>query len=244
MRLYNELAEWWDVFSPPADYVEEAEHLLTLLQPERSPRLTLLELGSGGGSMASHLGRYFALTLTDVSAAMLDVSRRVNPTSEHIQGDLRTLALGREFDRVLLHDAVMYMTTEQDLFAALETARKHCRAGGRVIIAPDYVTETFTPTSAKGGYDAPDGRGLRYLEWTWDPDPNDTVAEAAFAFIMRTPTGEVHVDSDRHRFGIFPRATWQRLLLQAGLRGTTIIDPWDRDIFVGQPESPVIVASV
>jgi SAM-dependent methyltransferase len=237
MRLYSDLAEWWDVFSPPVHYVEEAEHLLTLLEPAAGSRQTLLELGSGGGSLASHLAAYYDLTLTDVSPAMLAVSRRVNPAAEHIQGDLRTLVLGRQFDRVLLHDAVMYMITEQDLLAALTTARRHCRPDGRVVVAPDFVTETFAPATESGGDDAPDGRGLRYVEWSWDPDPNDTHAEVVFAFILRAANGTVRIDSDQQRFGIFPRATWQRLFGRAGLRGDVIIDPWNRDVFVGYPDA-------
>jgi SAM-dependent methyltransferase len=235
VRLYTELAEWWDVFSPPVHYVEEAEHLLTLLEPVDGLRQTLLELGSGGGSLASHLASHYDLTLTDLSPAMLAVSRRVNPAAEHIQGDLRTLALGREFDRVLLHDAVMYMTTEKDLLAALTTARRHCRPDGRVVVLPDFVTETFASVTESGGDDAPDGRALRYLEWIWDPDPADSLAEAVFAFVLRDSDGAVRFDSDRQRFGLFPRATWRRLLARAGLRGTVVMDPWNRDVFVGHP---------
>ena len=71
----------------------------------------MLELGSGGGSLASHLKRQFTLTLTDLSEGMLAQSRAVNPEAEHIAGDMRTLRLHREFDYVLVHDAVCYMTS-------------------------------------------------------------------------------------------------------------------------------------
>ena len=70
----------------------------------------MLELGCGGGSLAFHFKAQLQLTLTDRSAAMLEVSRAMNPECEHVLGDMRTLNLGREFDRVFLHDAVMYPT--------------------------------------------------------------------------------------------------------------------------------------
>ena len=41
---------------------------------------------------------------------MLELSRTLNPDCEHLEGDMRTLRLGRTFDAVLIHDAVMYMT--------------------------------------------------------------------------------------------------------------------------------------
>lgn len=196
---------------------------------------TLLELGCGGGSLASHLSQHYQMTLTDRSAPMLQVSRRVNPSAEHLEGDMRTLDLGRQFDRVLMHDAIMYATTERDLLAALATARRHCRSDGRVIVVPDHVAETYAPGTETGGEDAPDGRGLRYLEWWWDPDPADTQYEVAYAFLLREPAGELRVELDRHHFGLFPRQTWLSLFEQVGLRPEVVVDPWKRDVFIGVP---------
>lgn len=67
------------------------------------------------GASPSTWGRDFELTLTDRSPEMQEVSRAVNPEAEHLVGDLRTLDLGRQFDRVLRHDAVMYLLTETEL---------------------------------------------------------------------------------------------------------------------------------
>ena len=75
----------------------------------------MLELGSGGGNNASHLKRRFQLTLVDRSPEMLAVSRRLNPECEHVEGDMRTVRLGRTFDAVFVHDAIAYITTEDDL---------------------------------------------------------------------------------------------------------------------------------
>lgn len=52
---------------------------------------------------------------------------------------MRALRLGRTFDAVLIHDAIMYMTGEEDLRAALVMAHEHCKPGGVVVIAPDWV---------------------------------------------------------------------------------------------------------
>jgi ubiquinone/menaquinone biosynthesis C-methylase UbiE len=69
--------------------VEEAADLIPRLRERLGPgRPTVLELGSGGGSLASHLTRDFEMTLTDRSAGMLAVSRSVNPQCEHVQGDM------------------------------------------------------------------------------------------------------------------------------------------------------------
>lgn len=40
---------------------------------------------------------------------------------------MRTVRLGRTFDAVFVHDAVDYMTSEDDLRHVIETAFVHCR---------------------------------------------------------------------------------------------------------------------
>jgi len=51
------------------------------------------------------------------SEPMQALSRALNPECEHVLGDMRTLRLGRAFDVAFVQDAVMYMTSEEDLLA-------------------------------------------------------------------------------------------------------------------------------
>ncbi|HTE71214.1 MAG TPA: class I SAM-dependent methyltransferase, partial [Actinomycetes bacterium] len=211
-RLYGDLAAWWPLFSAPADYAEEAAfYRRTLVEASERPPATVLELGSGGGNNASHLKAHFRLTLVDLSPGMLEVSRALNPECEHVEGDMRTVRLGRVFDAVFVHDAIDYMTTERDLRQAMETAFEHCRDGGVALFVPDHVTETFETAVDHGGHDGPD-RALRYLEWTWDPDPTDTTYVVDYAYLLRSPDGSVHVEHDRHIEGLFGRDEWLRWL--------------------------------
>ena len=59
------------------------------------PLRTVLELGSGGGNNASFFKRRFEMVLVEPSAGMRNVSRALNPECEHIDGDMRTVRLGR-----------------------------------------------------------------------------------------------------------------------------------------------------
>lgn len=216
-KLYTELASWWPLLSAPAEYAEEAEfYWRTLAEACDRPPRTLLELGSGGGNNASFLKHHVAeLVLVDVSAGMLEVSRALNPECVHVEGDMRTVRLGRQFDAVFVHDAIVYMTTEADLRRAIETALVHCRPGGAALFAPDHVRENFRPSTDHGGHDA-GRRGLRYLEWTWDPDPNDTTHRMDLTYVFHEPDGSVHVELDQHVCGLFPRATWLGLIEKTG----------------------------
>jgi SAM-dependent methyltransferase len=233
-RMYDDLAAWWPLLSPPEDYAEEIEDLVARLGSQLpGAGATLLELGSGGGSFASHLKRRFRITLTDISPAMLAVSRGVNPECEHLVGDMRTLRLDRRFDMVLIHDAIVYATTPAAVQESLRTAAHHCRPGGLVVVLPDHTRETFEPSTDDGGHDAPDGRGLRFLEWTWDPDPEDDTCLVDYAFLLRQADGSVSVEHDRHLEGLFSRTQWLQWMDEAGLPARGEIDPWRREVFIG-----------
>jgi len=213
-KLYQELAEWWPLVSSPDDYADEAGQYAALLNTACRPE-RVLELGSGGGNNASHLKKHFEMTLVDLSPQMLQVSRNLNPECDHRQGDMRSVRLGTLFDAVFIHDAVGYMTTAADLFRAIETSLAHCRPGGASLFVPDWFRETFRPRVGTGGHDR-GNRSLRYLEWTYDPDPGDASVETDFAFLLRSGSGPVEVVHDHHTTGLFERETWLALCTKAG----------------------------
>jgi SAM-dependent methyltransferase len=242
LKLYDDLAAWWPLFSPPEDYEEEAAFYgARLLEAGDGPCESLLELGSGGGNNASFLTGWFSrMTLVDPAPGMLAQSRRLNPDAEHVEGDMRTVLLGKMFDRVFVHDAICYMTTRDDLRRALETAYVHCRPGGGAVFAPDHVRENFRSGSDHGGVDNAAGtRGVRFIEWSWDPDPNDETCMVDYAVMLRD--GEtVEVEHDRHLEGLFARDTWLRLLADVGFEARVVpfehseLEPGSYELFVAK----------
>jgi len=224
-RFYGDLAPWWPLISPAAEYAEEAAFAATLLGDAR----TVLELGSGGGHNAVHLKERFELTLVDLAPGMLAESQKINPEVEHHLGDMRTIRLGRDFDAVFVHDAVEYMTTESYLQSAIETAFVHTKPGGRALFVPDATTETFEPETDHGGVDAPDGRGARYLSWSYDPDPEDTTTLTEYAFLLREANGQMTVVNETHETGLYPRETWLKLLRNAGFVPEAVTEETSED---------------
>lgn len=227
--LYTELADWWPVMSDPSHYDEEAAIFRAAIEDTSGvPVRTVLELGCGGGNNASHLKKHWELTLVDLSPGMLEVSRELNPECEHLEGDMRTVRLGRQFDAVFVHDAIVYMTTEQDLLATLTTAFAHTRPGGAALFVPDYTVESFAPFTSNGGHDHGD-RSMRYLEWAYDPDPSDSTYTMAFAYMLRERGKPLRSEFEEHVMGMFPRRTWLRLIKRAGFLATTL--PYDHSSF-------------
>jgi trans-aconitate methyltransferase len=238
-RLYQELADWWPLMSAPADYAEEAAFYFDAMQQAvAEPIETMLELGAGGGNNASFMKtRVRQMVLVDLSDGMLAHSRLLNPECEHHVGDMRRVRLDRPFDAVFVHDAVSLMATEGELSQVFATAFAHCRPGGVALFAPDHLRETFRPSTSCGGEDGLD-RAMRYLEWSWDPDPADTTCVTDYTYVLRGADGAVSVVHDRHTEGIFPRDTWLRLLREAGFEPRVVtfdhseLEPGSYQLFV------------
>lgn len=237
-RLYRDLAEWYPLLTPVEDYPEEAAFYRRLFETHatRVPR-TLLDLGCGAGHVAFHMKAALEATLVDLSPSMLALSRRLNPDCEHVEGDMRSVRLGRLFDAVLLHDAVSHMTTRGDVAAAVATAFAHTAPGGVALFQPDCVAETFAEGTDSGGSDG-GGRGLRYLEWRFRPDPEAEQFVVEMAYLLREAGGEVRVAQDRLEMGLFPRAYWLETIAAAGFEARVVplehSAAGDYEVFVGR----------
>ena len=241
-RLYRDLADWWPLISPKEEYTAEARYLAAVLAAAGTGIHQVLDLGSGGGHMAVHLRDDFQVTMVDISAEMLAVSERLNPGSEHIQGDMRSVRLARSFDAVLVHDAIDYITTGRDLRQVIDTAYAHCRPGGLALFVPDYVKDTFREIAGSGGGgDDGSGRHASFREWTWDPDPADDWVQAEYEFTLGAVDGTEQIIREKHRLGAFSAATWHALLAAAGFTAVSGPEPGaapSRNARGAQPAAP------
>lgn len=215
MKLYNELADWWPVLSAPEEYEEEAGLFWKVISKYKPDARTLLEFGSGGGNNAFHLKHHLEVTLSDLSPSMIAVSEKLNPECRHFEADMRAIDLEETFDVVFIHDAIMLITNERDLAYVFERAAAHLRPGGLLLVVPDFFKETFKPSTDHGGHDV-EGRSLRYLEWTYDDDESDTIVSTQYAYLIKEENGMIRQVNDWAIEGIFPRKTWEELLIQQG----------------------------
>lgn len=222
--LYDELVPFYHLLDPLEDHRDEAGELGDVLSAAVPGARSLLELGAGAGHGAHFVKRRFErTTLTDLSEPMLERSRSINGDCEHLPGDMRTLRLGRPFDCVLVHDAIAYITTRDDLRAVAVTCAAHLRPGGAALVVPDCVKETFRDCCEDHAGDD-DRRSLRCLSWSHDPDPSDDTHQGDFAFLLRE-NGEVRAVHDRHVFGLFHTDVWLGIWRSAGLRVELVSRP-------------------
>jgi trans-aconitate methyltransferase len=156
---------------------------------------------------------------------MRALSESQNPECEHDSGDMRDLRLGRTFDAVLVHDAIVYLRTEAEVRACADTAFAHLRPGGVAVFAPDCTRESFHECTEVHENSA-GSRSLRCLAWSWDPDSADTTYTVDYAFMLRDENG-VRVVHDRHLEGLFADATWVRILEAARFQVERLSRPLD-----------------
>ncbi len=181
----EELAGWWPVISPPAEYADDAAAIGAVFGSAAEPVRSVLDLGCGGGHVALHLKADRSMTLVDLSGEMLEVSRQPQSGLRAHRGRHAVAPAGPPFDAVLVHDAVDYVTTQEDLRRVIETAFAHCRPGGLAVFAPDHTAETFRPGTGGGGGNDGAGRQASFRERTSDPDPGDDWILAEYEFTLR-----------------------------------------------------------
>ena len=220
-RLYDDLAEFWPLISPPEEYEAEAVHLRAILREKLGPGdHSILDLGAGGGHHLAPLAGEFRAVAVDLSPAMLDNLAKLLPEVERHTGDMRTVRLNRTFDAVLIHDAISYLLSEDDIRATFATVAEHLRPGGLLIAAPDYFRENFRDQQVTHSTFRNEETDLTFIEYVHDPDPDDTTIETVMFFLIRLG-GQLRVEQDRHTTGLFPRETWLRLMDQAGFDAAT-----------------------
>jgi hypothetical protein len=103
------------------------------------------------------------------------------------------------------------------------------------LFAPDATRESFIETTEHGGGEDESERRARYLEWTLPPEHGESTYTVHYAFMLRDVDGIVRVVHDAHHEGLFPRATWLRLLGEVGLDAglvTRTIEGREYDSFV------------
>jgi SAM-dependent methyltransferase len=132
-------ASTYDDLYRDKDYAAEAAILRSLFEEHVGGKVaSVLDLGAGTASHAVELARLgYDVVGVERSEAMLAVARAKTTGSERVEltpGDVRTIDLGRQFDAAISMFAVIgYQTEDEDVLAALATARRHLRRGGLLV---------------------------------------------------------------------------------------------------------------
>jgi len=139
MATFGDYANYYNLIYRDKDYTGEVSFVVEQLLALGPKPVTLLDLGCGTGRHAAHFARHgIAVTGVDLSGSMVklgaDELAKEADLPYHpqlLEGDARTVRLGKTFDAVVsLFHVINYQTTEHDLLAHLRTAAEHLKPGG------------------------------------------------------------------------------------------------------------------
>jgi SAM-dependent methyltransferase len=127
------------------DYQWEAAHVVARIRRHRPEARSILDVGCGTGAhLAAFAGLGFEVEGVELSEAMLAQCRRTVPSVPVHAGDMRTFRLDRRFDAVVsLFGAIGYMTTLDQVRAALATMRDHLVGGGVLVVEPWFEPDDW-----------------------------------------------------------------------------------------------------
>lgn len=212
---YNELAWTEDLLADPADYESEVAGYVDLIKRNSSQSpCTLLHLGCGAGGHDGFFKRHFAVTGVDISQGMLNKARLRHPDVEYIEGDMRTVRLGREFDAVAIPDSIDYMGSLPELRMAIETAVAHLKPGG-ILLVVGKTSEAFMDNNFAYSGEREDLH-VTLLENNYINQYRPDTYEATLVYLIRR-RGELTIHTECHVLGLFSQEAWEKVFAEAGL---------------------------
>ncbi|MGB5962197.1 MAG: class I SAM-dependent methyltransferase [Coleofasciculaceae cyanobacterium] len=140
MNVFGNYARYYDLLYRDKDYAGEAKFIVNLLQTHAPTSQFILELGCGTGTLASLLVKErYNVCGVDLSASMLQqasdqlfqLPQELKERLNFLQGDLRTICLGQQFDAIIsVFHVFSYQISNEDLAAAFATVKRHLKPGG------------------------------------------------------------------------------------------------------------------
>jgi SAM-dependent methyltransferase len=134
---YTARPDLYDLEYAHKDYAAEAEQVARIVRARNPEARTLLDVACGTGKHLASLREQFEAEGVDLDEGLLGVARERLPGVPLAQGDMRTLALGRQFDAVTcLFSAIGFLGGLDDLDAAARSLAAHLAPGGVLIVEP------------------------------------------------------------------------------------------------------------
>jgi SAM-dependent methyltransferase len=158
MSVFGNYARYYDLLYKDKDYQGEANYVRNLIEKYAQSAGSILELGCGTGAHAKLLAEFgYRLHGVDLSEDMLTVAHQRKLDSDlelaermsFSKGDIRNVKVDGHFDVVLsLFHVMSYLVTNEDLQAAIATAKSHLKPGGIFIFDCWYGPAVLTDRPA------------------------------------------------------------------------------------------------
>jgi len=204
--MYNELAYLEHIISKPEESSKDSEFIIAKIKEINPDAKTMLHLGSGAGIDDYHFKKHFQITGIDLSMAMIDEARKINPEAAYILGDMRDFRLDRKFDVVVIPDSIMHITALEDVETIFARVADHLSIGGilAIVYQPNetYRDNNFIYEGTDKDY------SVTVFENNHRIDNNHY--EAIITYVIRQ-NQKTDVINDRYVLGLFDTSVWNSI---------------------------------
>jgi len=242
MKLYNELAKYYDKLNSAIDYQREVEfilHVADLFGISRKGKL--LDVGCGTGNHLCLLRDYFSVAGIDANENMLNIASTKLPDVPLYKADMREMELDQLFDLIIcMFGTINYNESLEELQKTILNFKKHLQPEGTVIIDMEFSKEYWL--EGKTWISTFDEDGLQLVRILTSTADGDFFHYRPILFIKKN--GIVDFETDYHKLRIFGMHEVEELLrnqgfFTTGYNGFTL-SKWDDK----NPGRPVVVASL
>ncbi|MEV4754146.1 class I SAM-dependent methyltransferase [Micromonospora sp. NPDC049559] len=214
----SELAEIFDQIyaARGKDYRTEAEEIAGRVRSHLPGAASLLDVACGTGAHLSAFAEIFdRVEGLELSEPMIETARRRLPGVRIRAGDMRDLDLGTRFDAITcLTGSIGYLTTTEELDAALLRFARHLNPGGVVAIDPWWFLETFRPGYVSGDVVTVAGRTIARVSHS-ALEGNASRMHVHYV-VAEAAAGARHFMED-HLITLFTRKEYEAAFTRAGL---------------------------
>lgn len=152
-KVFTDYARYYDFLYQDKNYHTEADYVAGLIRKFHPAARSILEFGSGTGIHAGLLFKKgFMVHGVERSKEMLTrslaMTEKMNAEPDQLAfspGDIRDIRLNKHFDAVIsLFHVISYQTTNEDVTAVFENARRHLNPDGIFIFDVWYGPAVLT----------------------------------------------------------------------------------------------------
>jgi len=228
-------ADSYDLFYADKNYEAECDMIEEVFKKYGDgPIKTILDLGCGTGNHAIPLAkRGYEVTGIDISPDMLKIAKKkvsnLQPSTFNfqpilLQGDIRSLDLGKKFDAVLMMFAVLgYQTSNENVLSALRTVQRHLRPKKGLFIFDVWygpAVLTIRPSERVKHINNVKGRIIRTV--TTNLDVLNHLAHVHYHVLTIERKSVVQETEENHKMRYFFPQELAFFLMEAGLQMITM----------------------
>jgi len=215
LRMYRQLANYYDEIYRFKNYRKEAEKIETLIeQDKKSPGDHLLDVACGTGNHIAYLKQHYKVEGLDFSPEMLRIARKKHPDVVFHRGDMTSFKLKNRFDIITcLFSAIGHVRTKTLMRKAVRNIASHLEPGGLMILEPWITPANFH----KGivGFNSVDKPNLKIARINISK-VRGPISAFEYHYLIGTPSKVQHI-VDRESMGLWTHEEYLDAFRDAGL---------------------------